>query len=67
MKLAKHKKRCYYYHVLKKDLACLLKKLTKYIMPTHRIFLMKTSGKSTRPCFNADDRQSTREVASDRL
>ena len=31
MKLAKHRKRCYYYHVLKKDLAdlaCLLKKLT---------------------------------------
>ena len=33
----------------KKDLARLQKKLTKYILPTYRIFLMKTSGKSTRP------------------
>ena len=61
MKLVKHRKRCCHYHVLKKDLARILMKLTKYIMPTYRIFLMKTSGKSTRPYFKADDRQSTRE------
>ena len=45
----------------KGSIARLLKSVTKSIMPTYRIFLTKTTGKSTRTLFKADDRQSTRE------